>query len=119
MRVFLERKIKVCAQEMVSQRTRFIKFPWFLKRRLSNRGSGLQNLHRGFDSRRRLSFEEITRSQTDKAEVLQTSVLTPVLLANELRGQDMGPPAKDKGLKERGLRRAFIATHVGLVFSAY
>ena len=47
-------KAKVCRPPMVSQGRDFLRISELLGSRLANRRNGLQNLHRGFDSRRRL-----------------------------------------------------------------
>jgi len=58
------RKARVRVRRVVSRRTRSFEFPRLRGSGLSNWGSGLQNLHRGFDSRRRLSTSKSRDSKT-------------------------------------------------------
>ena len=50
--------------------------------------------------RRRVSSWKLPPRKPTGQRVLYISVLMPILLPDELRGRDMGLPAKDKGLKD-------------------
>ena len=63
----LSRKTRVCEVELVSRSARFSRFARFLDLRLRKWAKGLQNPHRGFDSRRRLSIGPVVRSEGRRA----------------------------------------------------
>ena len=80
-------------------------------RRFQNLARSLQNLHRGFDSRRRLSSEQIARIRGPKAEVRQTSAARPVLATQialafwrGARQKSAAERQKSAGQRSAGLR---------------
>ena len=70
---------EVCAVRVGSAGSDICDISKELANKSENLARSLQNLHRGFDSRRRLSFEQIATSSGSMTEVGWTSVVRPSL----------------------------------------